>query len=138
MTWFNLFGRKIKAKDVTDSAGKTPVLTYQQFKLLYQGTWAQNASKTIANADKYHVFALYLLNEACTMIGIREPNDTTLRINFSMALDNGSGSYIYKASFNCSSNFLTWTLLGMSHHQLSSGIAGTALYSRTIYIYGIF
>lgn len=138
MAWLNLFGRKVKAKDVTDGSGKTPILTYQPFKLLYQGTWAKGATKTITNADKYKLFCIYFLNEACTMIGIREPADTTKRINFSMALDNGA-SYIYKASFDCSSDFKTWTLIGMSHHLLNTnGNAGTELYNRTIYIYGIF
>lgn len=137
MAWLNLFGRKVKAKDVTDSNGKTPVMTYQPFKLLYSETWAKGTTKTIVDADKYTLFCLYVKDHAAVLIGCKEPQGITPQLSFVGARDS-TNSFLYKVTFN-NVNTNNWTMLGASFHQLNSdGNAGGEIYGQTFYIYGIF
>lgn len=138
MAWLNLFGKKVKAKDVTDGSGKTPILTYQPFKLLYQGTWAKGATKSIPNADKYKLFCIYVKDHAIVLLGCKEPQGITLQLPFMGARDTGTASFLYKITFN-NVDTNNWTMLGASFHQLNTnGNAGGEIYGQTLYIYGIF
>lgn len=135
--WLKLFGNLIRARDVSDESGRIPIMTYEPFKLLYQGTWAKNATKTITNADKYKLFALYFYGEGIVLLGVKEPQTITNYLNFSSCKDE-TNSYVYKATFkNTDTN--SWTLTGASRHTLNTnGNAGVELYTTTMYIYGVF
>ena len=102
---------------------------------LWSGTLSKGGKVTIANLDLYDTFILGCSNGTAMLIGTRYYDPSGNRgttVLFSTAHDDGTSSYVYKATTSMSGT--TFTLISASTHTLqNNGNAGSSMSVKSLY-----
>lgn len=102
---------------------------------LWSGTLSKGGKVTIANLDLYDTFILGCSNGTAMLIGTRYYDPSGNRgttVLFSTAHDDGTSSYVYKATTSMSGTM--FTLISASTHTLqNNGNAGSSMSVKSLY-----
>lgn len=102
---------------------------------LWSGTLSKGGKVTIANLDLYDTFILGCSNGTAMLIGTRYYDPSGNRgttVLFSTAHDDGTSSYVYKATTSMSGT--TFTLISASTHTLqNNGNVGSSMSVKSLY-----